>query len=56
MGQRSFTGFREIFAGYDLRKYEKAKWAEIWEEDEILKVKKEFKEKGWEVIEVSLCP
>ena len=52
--QRSFTGSQEIFAGYDLRKYEKSNWAEIWEEDEILKVKKEAKEKGWDVIEVSL--
>jgi len=52
--QRSFTGSQEIFAGYDLRKYEKSNWAEIWDEDEILKVKKEAKEKGWDVIEVSL--
>jgi hypothetical protein len=52
--QSSFTGSQEIFAGYDLRKYEKSKWAEIWEIDEILKVKKEAKEKGWDVIEVSL--
>ena len=52
--QRSFTGSQEIFAGYDLRKYEKAKWEEIWDENEILKVKKEAKEKGWDVIEVSL--
>jgi hypothetical protein len=55
MGQRSFTGSQEIFQGYDLRKYEKSKWAEIYDEDEILKVKKEAKEKGWDVIEVSLC-
>jgi hypothetical protein len=40
MEQRSFTGSQEIFAGYDLRKYKKSNWAEIWEEDEILKVKK----------------
>lgn len=52
--QRSFTGSQEIFAVYDLRKYEKSNWAEIWDEDEILKVKKEAKEKGWDVIEVSL--
>ncbi len=52
--QRSFTGSQEIFANYDLRKYEKSNWAEIWDEDEIIKVKKEAKEKGWDVIEVSL--
>jgi len=54
MEQRSFTGSQEIFAGYDLRKYEKSNWAEIRDEDEILKIKKEAKEKGWDVIEVSL--
>jgi len=52
--QRSFTGTQEIFAGYDLRKYEKCNWAEIWDDAEMLKVKKEAKEKGWDVIEVSL--
>jgi hypothetical protein len=52
--QRSFTGSQEIFAGYDLRKYEKSNWAEIWDDEEITKVKKEAKEKGWDVIEVSL--
>ena len=52
--QRSFTGSEEIFAGYDLRKYKKSKWAEIWDKDEIKKIKKEAKEEGWDVIEVSL--
>jgi len=52
--QRSFTGSEEIFAGHDLRKYKKANWAEIWDEEEVEKIKKEGKEKGWDVIEVSL--
>jgi hypothetical protein len=37
--QRSFTGNEEIFAEYDLRKYEKSNWAEIWDDEEIKKVK-----------------
>jgi len=53
MEQRSFT-ISSIFDGYDLRKYKKSNWAEIWEEDEILKVKKEASQNGWDVIEVSL--
>ncbi len=54
IGQRSFTGIQEIFSGYDLRKYEKCNWAETGDDAEILKIKKEAKEKGWDVIEVSL--
>lgn len=54
MHQRSFTGDKEIFRGYDLRKYEKIKWVEMYEEDEILKIKKEFRAKGWDVIVVQL--
>jgi hypothetical protein len=54
MEQKSFTGIKEIFAGYDLRKYEKSNWAEIWDDNEILKIKNEAKEKGWDVINVSL--
>ena len=49
MHQTSFTGEREIFWGYDLRKYKKTKWVEMYDEDEILKIKKEFRAKGWDV-------
>ena len=54
MAQMSFTGSEEIFAGYDLRKYEKSKWAELWDDAEILELKKQASKKGWDVINVDL--
>jgi len=54
MCQMSFTGSQEIFQGHDLRKYEMSDWIEMYDEEEILKVKKKYEEKGWKVIEVEL--
>ena len=53
MCQYSFRT-EEIFDGIDLRKYERADWSLIDDEDKTLKLKKEAKEKGWDVINVVL--
>jgi hypothetical protein len=53
MSQNSFR-IQEIFDGIDLRKYESADWSLVEDEEKTLKLKKEFKEKGWDVINVSL--
>jgi len=53
MCQNSFR-IEEIFDGIDLRKYESADWSLVEDEEKTLKLKKEFKEKGWDVINVSL--
>jgi len=55
MEQRSFRQ-DEIFDGHDLRKYKHWKYGVNLNDDEIEKIKVRAKEKGWDVIFVTLVP
>lgn len=54
--QRSFTGADEIFQMHDLRKYKRHDYAIIHDVNQKKAVKKQFEQKGWDVVFVSITP
>ena len=56
MHQNSFEGIREIFQGYNLKKYSdyKYKVVDCWNDDIANALYEEYRAKGWDVVEVML--
>lgn len=56
MHQNSFEGIREIFEGYNLKKYYDYKYKVVddWDNDIAKALYEEYRAKGWDVIEVIL--
>jgi hypothetical protein len=52
--QRSFTGAAEIFQMYDLRKFKRYDYAIMHDPKQQNAIKKQFEEKGWDVVFVSI--
>lgn len=58
MHQYSFTGTREIFEGYNLKKYKNKLYEVVndFEDERSLDLYKKYTAKGWDVIKVWLIP
>jgi hypothetical protein len=52
--QKSFRGTEDVFNNVDVRRYDKIDWKVVETDEDVKNIKKEMKQKGWDVIEIKL--